>query len=84
VAEGQYANWSFMQVESARHVVFQPQAEFQPLYEVIARTAAHVIKAEHIATFLGHKPPAPTRASSATEFLSPRWSSASTLYSLPW
>jgi hypothetical protein len=48
-------HWSFMQVEYATDVVFRQQARFQPLYEAIVRTAVHVIKAEHVATFLGHK-----------------------------
>jgi hypothetical protein len=48
-------HWSFLQVEYATDVVFQRQASFQPLYEAIVRTAVHVIKAEHVATFLGHK-----------------------------
>jgi len=48
-------HWSFMQVEYASDVVFQRQASFQPLYEAIVRTAVHVVKAEHVATFLGHK-----------------------------
>ncbi len=37
-------HWSFMQVEYATDVVFLRQAEFQPLYEAIVRTAVHVIK----------------------------------------
>jgi hypothetical protein len=48
-------HWSFMQVEYATDVVFRRQAEFQPLYEAIVRTAVHVLKAEHVATFLGRK-----------------------------
>jgi hypothetical protein len=48
-------HWSFMQVEYATDVVFKQQATFHPLYEAIVRTAVHVIKAEHVATFLGHK-----------------------------
>jgi hypothetical protein len=48
-------HWSFLQVEYATDVVFQKQATFQPLYEAIVRTAVHVIKAEHVASFLGHK-----------------------------
>ena len=47
--------FDFMQVEYATDVVFRSQAEFQPLYEAIVRTAVHVIKAEHVATFLGRK-----------------------------
>jgi len=48
-------HWSFMQVEYATDVVFRRQGEFQPLYEAIVRTAVHIIKAEHVATFLGRK-----------------------------
>jgi hypothetical protein len=48
-------HWSFMQVEYATDVVFRKQATFQPLYEAIVRTAVHVIKAEQVAAFLGHK-----------------------------
>ena len=46
-------HWSFMQVEFATDVVFHQQAEFQPLYESIIRTAVHAIKADNVATFLG-------------------------------
>jgi hypothetical protein len=52
---GNGVHWSFMQVEYATDVVFRKQATFQPLYEAIVRTAVHVIKAEHVASFLGHK-----------------------------
>lgn len=48
-------HWSFMQVEYASDVVFFQQAKLKPLYEAIVRTAVHVIKAEHVATFLGRK-----------------------------
>jgi hypothetical protein len=48
-------HWSFMQVEYATDVVFRQQARFQPPYEVIVRTAVHVVKAEHVATFLGRR-----------------------------
>ncbi|MCP3878629.1 MAG: MarR family transcriptional regulator [Sulfitobacter sp.] len=48
-------HWSFMQVEYATDVLFHRQADFQPLYEAIVRTAVHVIKAENVATFLGRK-----------------------------
>ena len=47
---------SLMQVEFATDVVFHQQAEFQPLYESIIRTAVHAIKADNVATtFLGRK-----------------------------
>jgi hypothetical protein len=48
-------HWSFMQVEYASDVVFFQQAKLKPLYEAIVRTAVHVIKAEHVVTFLGRK-----------------------------
>ena len=48
-------HWSFMQVEYATDVVFRRQAQLQPLYAAIVRTAVHVIRAEHVATFLGRK-----------------------------
>jgi hypothetical protein len=51
-------HWSFMQVEYATDVVFRKQAKFQSLYEAIVRTAVHVVKAEHVASFLGRKPSA--------------------------
>jgi hypothetical protein len=48
-------HWSFMQVEFATDVIFRRQADFQPLYQAIVRTAVHALKAEHVATFLGRK-----------------------------
>lgn len=48
-------HWSLMQVEFATDVVFRNQTQFQPLYAAIVRTAVHVVQAEHVATFLGHK-----------------------------
>jgi hypothetical protein len=48
-------HWSFMQVEYALDIVFDQQAELHPLYEVLARTAIHALKAEQVATFLGRK-----------------------------
>ncbi len=48
-------HWSFMQVEYATDVLFHRQADFQPLYESIVRTAVHAVKAEQVATFLGRK-----------------------------
>jgi hypothetical protein len=44
-----------MQVEFATDVVFHQQAEFQPLYEAIVRTAVQAVKADNVATFLGRK-----------------------------
>jgi len=48
-------HWSFMQVEFATDVVFHQQAEFQPLYEAIIRTAVQAVKVDQVATFLGRK-----------------------------
>ena len=48
-------HWSLMQVEFATDVLFHQQGEFQPLYESIIRTAVQAIRADNVATFLGHK-----------------------------
>ncbi len=48
-------HWSCMQVEYATDVVFHRQADFQPLYEALTRTAIHAVKPAHVATFLGRK-----------------------------
>ena len=48
-------HWSLMQVELATDVIFKRQADFQPLYETIPRTAIHAVKAAEVATFLGRK-----------------------------
>jgi hypothetical protein len=48
-------HWSLMQTEYATDVLFGRQADLQPLYEGITRTAVHAVKAEHVATFLGRK-----------------------------
>jgi hypothetical protein len=61
-------HWSFMQVEYATDAVFHKQAKFQPLYEAIVRTAVHVVKAEHVATFLGHKLTAHSRGEVGNDF----------------
>jgi hypothetical protein len=48
-------HWSFMQVEYATDLVFRSQAVLKPLYEQLSRQAILTVKAEHVATFLGHK-----------------------------
>ena len=48
-------HWSIMQAEYATDVLFHRQADFQPLYDTIIRTAVHSVKADHVATFLGRK-----------------------------
>ena len=44
-----------MQAEYATDVLFHRQADFQPLYDNIVRTAVHSVRADQVATFLGHK-----------------------------
>jgi hypothetical protein len=48
-------HWSIMQVEYATDLIFNRQADLQPLYETLVRTAIHAVKADQVATFLGHK-----------------------------
>jgi hypothetical protein len=48
-------HWSFMQVEYATDLVFRTPAILKPLYEQLSRQAILTVKAEHAATFLGHK-----------------------------
>ena len=48
-------HWSLMQVEFATDVIFHRQADFQPLYESIVRTAVQAVKTDNVATFLGRK-----------------------------
>jgi hypothetical protein len=52
---GQSYHWSLMQVEYSTDLVFRSQATLRPLYEQLARQAVLSVKAEHVATFLGHK-----------------------------
>ncbi|MEK7281032.1 MAG: MarR family transcriptional regulator [Chloroflexota bacterium] len=48
-------HWSIMQVEYATDLVFHRQADLHPLYDTLVRTAIHAVKADNVATFLGHK-----------------------------
>jgi hypothetical protein len=48
-------HWSLDQIEYATDIVFRRQADLQPLYENLTRTAIHAVKPEHVATFLGKK-----------------------------
>lgn len=52
---GQSYHWSLMQVEYATDLVFRSQATLQPLYEQLSRQAVLSVRAQQIATFLGHK-----------------------------
>jgi hypothetical protein len=48
-------HWSVDQCEYATDIVFRRQADLQPLYENLSRTAIHTVKPDNIATFLGRK-----------------------------
>lgn len=48
-------HWSVDQCEYATDVVFRKQADLQPLYENLSRTAIHTVKPDNIATFLSRK-----------------------------
>jgi hypothetical protein len=48
-------HWSLTQVEYATDLVFRSQVVLKPLYEQLSRQAILTVKAEHVATFLGHK-----------------------------
>ena len=48
-------HWSLMQVEYATDIVFRRQADLQPLYEALTRTAIHTVKPDNVATFLGRQ-----------------------------
>jgi hypothetical protein len=48
-------HWSIMQVEYATDLIFHRQADLRPLYDALVRTAVHAVKADQVATFLGHK-----------------------------
>jgi len=48
-------HWSVDQCEYATDIVFGKQADLQPIYEHLSRTAIHTVKPDNIATFLGKK-----------------------------
>ena len=49
------SHWSLDQSEYATDIVFQRQADLQPLDANLTRTAIHAGKPDNIATFLGKK-----------------------------
>ncbi len=51
----QVYHWSLMQVEYATDVVFRSAAMLEPLYGQLTRESVLSVKAEQIASFLGHK-----------------------------
>jgi hypothetical protein len=52
---GMSYHWSVDQCEYATDIVFRKQADLQPLYENLSRTAIHTVKPDNSATFLGRK-----------------------------
>jgi len=61
-------HWSLMQVEYATDIVFTDAQVLADLYEPLTRTAIHAVKAQHVATFLGHKLTAAFRGELGTDF----------------
>jgi hypothetical protein len=52
---GQTYHWSLMQVEYATDLVFRSAATLKPLYDQFVRESVLNVKAEQVATFLGHR-----------------------------
>jgi hypothetical protein len=48
-------HWSLLQVEYATDVIFKRREDLALLYDHLVRSAVHVVRAEHVATFLGRK-----------------------------
>jgi hypothetical protein len=48
-------HWSLMQVEYATDLIFTSVEALAPLYDHLVRTAAHAVKVDQIATFLGRR-----------------------------
>jgi hypothetical protein len=48
-------HWSLMQIEYATDIVFKTKQDLAPLYDHLVRSAVHLVRAEHVATFLGKK-----------------------------
>jgi len=47
--------WTVQQIECATDIMFKQQADLEPLYDEIIRTAIHTVKPDNIATFLGQR-----------------------------
>lgn len=47
--------WTVRQTGCATDVMFKQQAELEPVYDEIIRTAIHTVKPDNIATFLGKR-----------------------------
>lgn len=52
---GMNYHWTVDECEYATDVVFRKQADLQPLYENLSRTAVYTVKPDDIATFLGRR-----------------------------
>src|ERR1051326_2526077 len=52
---GRY-HWSILQAEYATDIIFRSAEDLAPLYDHLLRTAIHAVKADDVATFLGHSP----------------------------
>ena len=48
-------HWSLMQVEYATDLIFSSAEVLAPLFDHLVRTAAHAVKVDQIATFLGRR-----------------------------
>ncbi len=48
-------HWSIMQLEYATDIIFKSREDLAPLYDHLVRSAVHLVRAEHVATFLGKK-----------------------------
>ena len=47
--------WTVQQIECATDIMFKQQADLEPLYDEIIRTAIHTVKPDNIATFPGQR-----------------------------
>ena len=47
--------WTVQQIECATDIMFKQQADLEPLYDEIIRTAIHTVKPDNIAAFLGQR-----------------------------
>lgn len=61
-------HWSIMQCEYATDVIFRRRDELAPLYDALVRGAVLVIKAEHVATFLGRELAKDRRHATGSDF----------------
>jgi hypothetical protein len=61
-------HWSIMQCEYATDLIFKRREDLAPLYDALARGAVLVIKAEHVATFLGRELAKDRRHATGSDF----------------